>query len=442
MSGLTEKNSPKRQLSADGAADLRRRAAPSALTRHSGEAIDTKTRTMEFQMMPIHKPLVLIALLAALLPTCFAFADAASQENNVAALGAEVTALSGQALDDDAIHRLTAIDQTLATEQVVNVAVDQQRVLTALAKSQNAGALEHVRSVFENAPERRGSAARALAAATTIRPTDLQDWRYMVRSLPVVQGDEAVDVLSALQRFRTRANKGQWVRQVILIGLQLPVNQQSAATGLLRHWTGVPLKKSEASEWTLEKYQQWFSQEYPDQPEAVLPVDLTGRKWTMVTLEPALQTFRTSDTMVQQGELVYQKAGCQKCHRRGKVGEALGPDLTSLGWRRQRREILHATLYPSHELNEEYPTVTIVLKSGKSLTGMMSASSADALAIVSSTGIREELSRTDVETIVNQKISNMPDGLLEPLSEDEIMSLIALLASTDGVPLPHSDAGP
>jgi len=393
-------------------------------------------------MMPIHQPLVQIVLLAGLLPTYFAFADGASQEIDVAALGAEVAALSGQALHDDAIRRLITIDQALATEQVVNVAVDQQRVLTALATSQNAGALEHVRSVFENAPERRGSAARALAAATTIRPTDLQDWQFMVRSLPVLQGDEAVDVLNALQRFRTRANKGQWVRQVILIGLQLPVDQQTAATSLLRHWTGVPLRKSEAGEWTLEKYQQWFSKEYPDQPEAVLAVDPGGRKWTMATLEPALQTFKTSDALVQQGERVYQKAGCQKCHRRGKVGEALGPDLTSLGWRRQRREILHATLYPSHELNEEYPTVTIVLKSGKSLTGMMSASSADALAIVSSTGIREGFSRTDVETIVNQKTSNMPEGLLEPLNEDEIMSLIALLASVDGVPRPHTDAGP
>ena len=264
----------------------------------------------------------------------------------------------------------------------------------------------------------------------------------MVRSLSVVQGDEAVDVLNALQRFRTRANKGQWVRQVILIGLQLPVDQQTAATGLLRHWTGVPLRKSEASEWTLEKYQQWFSKEYPDQPEAVLPVDPAGRKWTMTTLKSALQTFKTSDALVQQGERVYLKAGCQKCHRRNKLGEALGPDLTSLGWRRQRREILHATLYPSHELDEEYPTVTIALKSGKSLTGMMSASSADALAIVSSTGVREEFSRTDVETIVNQKTSNMPDGLLEPLNEDEIMSFIAFLSSVDGIPRPHTDEGP
>lgn len=397
---------------------------------------------MEFYLMPMHQPLVIIVLLAGLLQPRFALATVTSREDDAGALSAEVSALSGQALDEDAIRRLITIDQALAKVQVVDVAADQERVLMALATSQVAGALEHVRSVFENAPERRGSAARALAAATTLRPTDLQDWRYMVRSLAVVRGNEAVDVLNALQRFRTRANKGNWVRQVILIGLQLPADQQAAATGLLRHWTGVPLRKPEASEWTLEKYQQWFSKEYPDQPEAVLPVDPAGRKWTLANLEPALEDFRISETLVQQGERVYQKAGCQKCHRRSTVGEALGPDLTTLGWRRQRREILHATLYPSHELNEEYPTVTIVLKSGKSLTGMMSASSADALAIVSGTGVREEFSRTDVDTIVNQKTSNMPEGLLEPLNQEEIISLVALLSSVDGISRPHTDEGP
>lgn len=192
---------------------------------------------MSVRFTRIHQPLVCVALAAMLLPTDFSIAIAGAQENDVAALSAEITTLSGLAPDEHSIRRLIEIDQLLAKEQAVDVTADQKRLLIALAKSQNADALGHVRSVFENAPERRGSSAQALAASTTLRPTDLQDWRYMVRALPVVQGKEAVDVVNALQRFRTRANKGQWVRQVILIGLTLPADQQSAATGLLRHWT-------------------------------------------------------------------------------------------------------------------------------------------------------------------------------------------------------------
>lgn len=364
--------------------------------------------------------------------------------SNSEEVAAEVAQLTTETLDEDGIHRLIEIDEDAPEHFPDSKALTEtkQRILTALATSQQEVGLAYVRSVFENAPERRSSAAAALAAATTLRPNDLQDWTFMVRSLPVVQGDDAVAVLKALQRFRNRANKGQWVRQVILVGLQLPSDQQAAATGLLRHWTGVPLKKSDADAWTLEKYQVWFLKEYPDQPKPELPVDAVDRKWTMASLEIPVREFISTDEMKQLGERIYEKAGCQKCHRRGKIGEALGPDLTTLGWRRQRREILLATLFPSHDLNEEYPTVSVSLKSGQTLTGMMSASSAETLAIVSSTGMRQEFDRGEVENIVNQKTSNMPEGLLEPLSRDEIIALIAWLSSVDGIPRPHTDEGP
>ncbi len=371
---------------------------------------------------------------------------ALSQEPNVenAQETTEVTELTSQPLDEDSIQRLIEIDEASGATSPGSKTLTEtkNKILKALATSQEEAGLAYVRSVFENEPERRGSAAAALAAATSLRPVDLQDWTFMVRSLSVVRGEDGVAVLNALQRFRNRANKGQWVRQVILVGLQLPQDQQVAATNLLRHWTGIPSKKSDAATWTLAKYQEWFSSEYPDQPEPKLPVDSVDRKWTMATLESPVEEFVTTDEMKQLGERVYKKAGCQKCHRRGKIGETLGPDLTSLGWRRQRREILLATLFPSHELNEEYPTVTVSLKSGKTLTGMMSVSSAETLAIVSNTGIREEFPRTEIEDIANQKISNMPEGLLEPLARDEVIALIAWLSSVDGIPRPHTDEGP
>jgi len=383
----------------------------------------------------------LTRLLAILLLAGSAASGGTLQEIAPTELQAEVKQLAGQALDETGIHRLIEIDGQLAASDNPANAETQQELLISLAKSQNETALEHVRSIFENAPERRGSVAKALAASTSERPTDFQDWRYMVRSLSVVQGDEAVDVMKALQRFRTRANKAQWVRQVILAGLQLPPDQQSAAIGLLQHWTGVPREKSQLGDWSLEKYQELFAKEYPDEPEATPPTDQPNRKWTLASLEVPVHDFKSSDALVQQGAAVFQKATCQKCHRRGTVGEALGPDLTTLGWRRQRREILLATLYPSHELNEEYPTVTVELKSGKSLSGMLSKGSAEMLAIVSNKGVREEFPRTDVAQIVNQKVSNMPDGLLEPLTEEEIVSLIAYLTSVEGVPRPHAEEG-
>ncbi len=332
--------------------------------------------------------------------------------------------------------RLVQIDLLLSDERDSASQETFRQILRTLAISDHLTALEHVRSVFENEPERRAAVAWALSESTSLKPADLQDWRYMVRSLTVVEGDDAASVMKALQRFRPRANKPQWVRQVILIGLQLKPEQQPAAISLLKHWTGMPRGKGS---WMLTDYQAWFLKEYPDQPAAELPIDAANRKWNLASLQSEIQNLQPTAELVTAGEVAYQKAGCQKCHRRGKLGEPFGPDLTSLGWRRQKKEILQAILFPSQELHEEYPSVTVQLKDGRTFSGMLSAGTAETLSVISNKAVREEFPRSDVEAIVNQKISNMPDGMLEPLTLNEIRELFAYLTSIDGVPRPHAD---
>ncbi|MCX7401200.1 MAG: c-type cytochrome [Planctomycetales bacterium] len=332
--------------------------------------------------------------------------------------------------------RLVQIDLSLSDEKDPASLETCRTILRTLAVSENETAMEHVRAIFENDPERRGLAAWALSRSTTLRPADLQDWRYMVRSLNVVSGDDAASVMKALMRFRVRANKPQWVRQVILIGLQMTPEQQPAAINLLKHWTTMPKGKDS---WKLSDYQAWFAKEHPEHPEAVLPVDSTTRKWTLASLQTEIQNLEPTPDMVATGEKVYEKAGCQKCHRRSKLGQAFGPDLTSLGWRRQKKEILHAILFPSHDLNEEYPSVLVVLKDGRTLNGVLSSGAEGMMSVVSNTAVRVEFLRTEIEKIVNQKISNMPEGTLEPMTMDEIKALFAYLTSVDGVLKPHGD---
>ena len=332
--------------------------------------------------------------------------------------------------------RLVQIDLSLSNEKDLASLETCRTILRTLAVSENETAMEHVHAIFENDPERRGLAAWALSQSTTLRPADLQDWRYMVRSLHVVSGDDAASVMKALMRFRVRANKPQWVRQVILIGLQMTPEQQPAAVNLLRHWTTMPKGKDS---WKLSDYQAWFAKEHPEHPEAVLPVDSPTHKWTLTSLQTEIQNLESTHDMVAAGEKVYEKAGCQKCHRRSQLGQAFGPDLTSLGWRRQKKEILQAILFPSHDLNEEYPSVSVALKDGRTLNGVLSSGAEGMMSVVSNAAVREEFPRTEIEQIVNQKISNMPEGTLEPLTLDEIKALFAYLTSVDGVPKPHGD---
>ncbi|MFN9717201.1 MAG: hypothetical protein ACK58L_00810, partial [Planctomycetota bacterium] len=361
-------------------------------------------------------------------------------------LATEADEQLNQPAEEMDLIRLIQLDLQLSDADERQADAVSRRILRALATSQNANAMEHVRAVFENEPERRSMAAWALSEATSRRPTDLQDWRYMVRSLPVATDDDAPGILRALQRYRNRADKPYWVRHVILIGLRLPEDQQVAALGLLKHWTGVPARADASSNWTLADYQAWFADEYPEQPVAELPKDPENRRWTWATLEPELRQLHVSPELFSSGQAAYEKAACQRCHKRGDIGTSSGPDLTSLGWRRQRNEILKALLYPSHELNEEYPAVTVELNDGRTISGMMSAGTRETLVIVSLSADhpngalqREEFARTNVTAIRNQNVSSMPEGTLEPLTLDEIKALFVFLTSVDGVPRPHGD---
>lgn len=332
--------------------------------------------------------------------------------------------------------RLVQIDLSLSDEKDPTSLETCRTIMRALAVSANETAMEHVRAIFENDPERRGLTAWALSQSTSLRPADLQDWRYMVRSLNVVSGDDAASVMKALMRFRVRANKPQWVRQVILIGLQMTPEQQLPAINLLKHWTGIP--KGNAN-WNLQEYQSWFAKEHPEHPAAALPVDVNTRKWNLANLQTEIQNLEPTPELVAAGEKIYEKAGCQKCHRRSQLGQAFGPDLTSLGWRRQKKEILQAILFPSHDLNEEYPSVSVILKDGRTLNGVLSSGAENSMSVVSSTAVREEFPRSEIDQIINQRISNMPEGTLEPLTLEEIRALFSFLTSVDGVRKPHGD---
>lgn len=383
----------------------------------------------------LRSPLLLAACLTVLCP--LTVNAAAADEARDQRLRDEATALLAAQLDPAACIRLIMIDLELCTDLSDASRNTCRTILRSLALSGDDNALQHVRSVFENEPERRSMAAFAVSQAALQQPSELQDWRLMVRSLPVVRGEDAVSVLRALKRYRIRANKSQWVRQVILTGLRLPPEQHQHATALLQHWTTRP--DSGSAPWTLEQYQAWFAQEHPDSAPPTLPLDQPGRKWTMAALLPDVLNQHPSPQLIQDGSLIYDKAGCRKCHQRSSPGPAPGPDLTSLGWRRQKEEILQSLLYPSQELHEEYPVVTVLLNDGTQFSGLLQAAPNEQLAIVTSTGERHEFPRKNVEQIRNQPLSNMPEGTLELLTREEILSLVAYLTSVDGIPRPHSD---
>jgi putative heme-binding domain-containing protein len=70
------------------------------------------------------------------------------------------------------------------------------------------------------------------------------------------------------------------------------------------------------------------------------------------------------------GHAVYEKTGCGNCHRIGKDGGALGPELTDIGRRRGLRFLAESLAKPEADIPINYRGIQVVLKTGQTVSGI------------------------------------------------------------------------
>jgi putative membrane-bound dehydrogenase-like protein len=127
--------------------------------------------------------------------------------------------------------------------------------------------------------------------------------------------------------------------------------------------------------------------------------------------------------------LAAEKSLCIKCHRVGDQGERVGPELTGLGNRFAKAYIVESVLEPSRSIAPSFETIGIVLKSGKTLSGVKVAETETTITLVDSEGKKNEIARADIEEQTKSPISTMPEGLEKRLTEDEFVDLVSFLVN-------------
>ncbi len=154
------------------------------------------------------------------------------------------------------------------------------------------------------------------------------------------------------------------------------------------------------------------------------------KAWTWEELETALPQTRHGRSW-EQGRAALAKAQCLKCHRVNEQGSSTGPDLTHVGHRFDGRALLESILQPSKEIDEKYRLSSYVMDSGQVITGRPIGVSA-AVITVQTNSLRAEtvaLKRAEIEQTLPAGLSPMPTGLLDVLTRDEILDLLAYLQS-------------
>ena len=229
----------------------------------------------------------------------------------------------------------------------------------------------------------------------------------LVRALPSLEGIAAQEVLTQLATVDKRPSDSEPVRQVILTGLKLGQDGAPLALKLLEKWCGKP-EGPENQPWAdlLAGWQKWYAEQYPDAPPAVLPKDAEGSRWTEQELLAALNGPEAASGLPRRGAVVFEKAQCIKCHRFGNRGEAIGPDLSTVGLRFQKREILESILFPSHIISDQYASKTITTVDGKTYTGMIAASGERAIIVLQASGQKTTIPRPDRRNVCQQEVGH------------------------------------
>jgi putative heme-binding domain-containing protein len=167
------------------------------------------------------------------------------------------------------------------------------------------------------------------------------------------------------------------------------------------------------------------------QPAAILPARAFVRKWTLADLAPAA-AGPLSRRSYARGREMFAAAGCFACHRVGADGGSFGPDLTGSGGRFSVRDLLESILEPSKVVSDQYQAVKIQLADGRVVAGRIINMSGDDLKV--NTDMRDpdmiaNVKRADVRAIKPSEVSMMPEALLDTLSQEEILDLLAYLLS-------------
>jgi putative heme-binding domain-containing protein len=159
------------------------------------------------------------------------------------------------------------------------------------------------------------------------------------------------------------------------------------------------------------------------------------RKASVAAHEALTRAALTRTGDAKRGRLLFfdvAKSQCMKCHRVGDQGERIGPELTGVGSRFPRIHLIESILQPSRTIAAGYQTVAVVLKSGRVVTGVKAAETADTLTLADSKGDRQVVRKTDIDEMQPQSVSVMPEGLEKQFTNDEFVDLIAFLASLKG----------
>ena len=145
--------------------------------------------------------------------------------------------------------------------------------------------------------------------------------------------------------------------------------------------------------------------------------------------EEARQRVLAGNGDPNRGEKLFQANSCIACHTTADGQTPKGPHLVNIGQRYKADELVESILRPSKKLAQGYEMYSFSMVNGRVFSGFIVSERADATLIRESNGVQRELPRSEIDARVMQKVSAMPERLVDNLTPAQLADLVAFLQS-------------
>ncbi|WP_297797205.1 c-type cytochrome [uncultured Eudoraea sp.] len=171
-----------------------------------------------------------------------------------------------------------------------------------------------------------------------------------------------------------------------------------------------------------------------DLPQPIGP----GANYSGSTINQFLWGDKMNDYQgsISDGKRAYEAALCILCHRMRGEGGATGPDLTQIGTKFGKYDLLYSIYSPNDDISDQYAFTLFHLENDKKIAGRILSETSDSIQIMPNplnTSYTVQLAKSAVIKKELSPVSPMPSGLLNRLNEKEIADLFTyLLSGADG----------
>lgn len=127
------------------------------------------------------------------------------------------------------------------------------------------------------------------------------------------------------------------------------------------------------------------------------------------------------------GKVVFNRV-CASCHQHGDLGKKFGPNLSDIGDRMTKHDIISSIVWPNETIAKGYETILVLDYDGATTNGFVLAEDDESITLGIADGKQKTILKDDIEIRKEMKASSMPEALTETIAPKEFLDLLAFLS--------------